>query len=58
MCDSPTLCQAIRFGDGEAIYGALVPTWIQGDAACFVFNVAVLGCDAGALQGDVCPLTA
>lgn len=45
-----TLCKAIWFGDGKAIHRALVPTWVQGDAACLVFNVAVLSSDAGALQ--------
>lgn len=53
-----TLCQAVGFGDRKAIYRALVSTWIQGDAACFVFNVAVQSCDTVALQRDVCPLTA
>ena len=42
------------FGDGKAIYRALVSTWVQGDAACLVLNVAVLSCDAVALQRDVC----
>lgn len=42
------------FGDGKSIHRALVSTWVQGDAACFVFNVAVLSCDAVALQRDVC----
>lgn len=52
------LCQAIGFGDGKAIYGALVSTWVQGDAASLVFNVAVLSCDTVALQWDICPLAA
>lgn len=56
--DSYTLCQTVWFCDGKAIYRALVSTWVQGDAACFVFNVAVLCCDAGALQRDICPITA
>lgn len=56
--DSYTLCQTEWFCDGKAIYRALVSTWVQGDAACFVFNVAVLRCDAGALQRDICSITA
>lgn len=52
------MCQAKGFGDGKAIYRARVSTWVQGDAACLVFNVAMLSCDAGALQGDICPVTA
>lgn len=52
------LCQTMGLGDGQAIYGALVSTWVQGDAACLVFNVAVLSCDAIALQRDICHPTA
>lgn len=46
------------FSDGKAIDRALVSTWVQSDAACVVLNVTVLGRDAGALQGDVCPFAA
>lgn len=49
-----TLWQAIGFGDGKSICRALVSTWVQGDAACLVFNIAVLSCNAGALQWDIC----
>lgn len=55
---APTLCEAIRIGDGEAIDGALVSTWVQGDVVCLVFDVAVLRGDAGALQRDICHSTA
>lgn len=48
------LSQAIGFGDGKAIDRALASTWVQRDAACLVFDVAVLICDAQALQRYVC----
>lgn len=53
-----TLSQAVRFGDGQSVHRALVPTRVQSDAACFVFDVGVLSCDGGALQRDICPVAA
>lgn len=58
MQNGSTLSQSMWFSDGKAIDRALVSTWVQGDAACVVLNVAVLGRDAGALQSDVCPFAA
>lgn len=43
------------FGDGKAVHRALVSTWVQGDAACLVVDVAMLSRDAEALQRDVGP---
>lgn len=53
-----TLSQSMWFGDGKAVGRALVSTGVQDDAAGVVLDVAVLGGDAGALQGDVCPFAA
>lgn len=53
-----TLCQTVRFGDWKAVHSALVSTWVKGDAACIVFNEAVLSSDARSLQRDICHATA
>ena len=53
-----TLGEARGPGDGQAVHRALVPTGVQGQAACLVLDVAVLGGHARALQGDVCLLAA
>lgn len=53
-----SLSQSMWFSDGKAIDSALVSTRVQGNAACVVLNVAVLCCDAGAQQRDVCPFAA
>lgn len=58
MQNGCTLSQSMWFSDGKAIDSALVSTRVQGNAACVVLNVAVLCCDAGAQQRDVCPFAA
>lgn len=53
-----TLCEAVGFSDGESVHRALVSTWVQGDAARLVLDVAVMKGDTRTLQGDICPIAA
>ena len=51
---APTLGQAHRPADGQAVHGAGVPTRVQRDPPRQVLYVAVLGRHPGPLEGDVC----